>query len=258
MLSPPHRERNIAMTSREAAIYQLKKLKGQPLKKKISYVLTYFWVPIVAVIAAVIFLVSLIAHWTNLKPTAFTLCCINSIANPADVDSYLQDFAQAHDIDTDEYQLTSQMLFLGQGTEEDYQNMQVFSVMLIAGDLDVVAADSTAIVSYAYQEAFVDLSELLTTEQMDALAHHLLYIDASLLEKMNEFSEEAPLYPDPTKPEEMEQPVPVAIMLQPNWEFAKVCYPYTYGETAVGLVSNAKNSINAEAFLQYILVEKEN
>lgn len=246
------------MTSREAAIYQLKKLKGQPLKKKISYILTYFWIPITVVLAAVVLLVSLIVHWTTLKPTVFTLGCINSIADQTVVNSYLQDFAQTQGIDTDEHQVTSQMFFIGQGTEEDYQSLQVFSVMLIAGDLDVVAADSNAIVRYAYQEAFTDVRKLLTAEQMDALAPHLLYIDVSLLDQMNEFSEEVPAYPDPTKPAEMEQPVPIAIMLQPDWEFVKACYPYTYGDAAVGFVSNAKNSINAEAFVQYILGEKGN
>lgn len=246
------------MTSRESAIYQLKKLKGQPLKKKVSYILTYFWIPITVVIATIIFSVSLIVHWATLKPTAFTLCCINSIADPASVDSYLGDFAQACDIDTDEYSLTSQMIYLGQGMESDYQNAELFSVMMIAGDLDVVAAEDTILVRYAYQDAFVDLSERVTSEQMDALAPYLLYIDASLLEEMSEFSEETPTYPDPTKPEEMKQPVPVAIMLQPEWNLAKVCYPYTHGDTAVSLTTNSKNSDNAQAFLQFVLGQKEN
>lgn len=246
------------MTSRESAIYQLKKLKGQPLKKKVSYILTYFWIPIIAVIAAVVFAVSMIVHWATWKPTAFTLCCVNSVADPASVDSYLGDFAQAFDIDTDEYHLTSQMIYLGQGMESDYQNAELFSVMMIAGDLDVVAAEDTILVRYAYQEALADLSGQLTAEQMDALAPYLLYVDASLFEEMREFSEEAPTYPDPTKPEEMKQPVPVAIMLQPEWDLAKVCYPYTYGDTAVSLAANSKNSSNAQAFLQFVLGQKEN
>lgn len=246
------------MTSREAAIYQLKRLKGQPLKKKISYILTYFWIPITAVLAAVIFLVSLIMHWANLKPSALGVCCINSVADQAEVDRYLQGFAQAQGIDTEEYQMVSQMMFLGQGTEDDYQSAQVFSAMLIAGELDIVAADRDIIVRYAYQEAFVDVGELLTPEQMDVLTPYFLYIDLSHLDKVKDFSEEAYQYPDPTKPEQMEQPVPVAIILQPDWEFVKTCYPYTYGDDAVGLVANSNNGDNARAFLQYILDQKGN
>ena len=54
------------------------------------------------------------------------------------------------------------------------------------------------------------------------------------------------------------QPMPVAITIQPEWEFTEACYPYTYGEDAIGISAMPKNPENAQAFLQYILGQEEN
>lgn len=246
------------MTSREATIYQLKKLRGQPLNKKITYILSNFWIPIVAILAAIVFVISMIVHWATLKPTALTLCCVNSVAEYTAVEDYMQGFAEIQGIDVEEYQLTADMLFLGQGTEEDYQSSQIFQAKLIAGNLDVVAADNDVIMSYAYQEAFVDLRELLTQEQMEVFAPYFLYMDRSRVQEMNTLSEEPRQIPDPTKPEEMAEPIPVAIALQPDWDFTQACYPYTYSGAAVGMISNSNNEANAKAFFKYILEQEEN
>ena len=245
------------MTSREAAIHYLKNLKGQPLKKKISYILTYFWAPITAVIAAIVLLVSLFAHWTSIKPTALILCCINTPADQAEIDGYLQEFAQSQGINTEEYAMESNIMFLGMGEEASFQHAEIFSAMLLAGNLDAIAADRDTVVRYAYQEAFTDVRDVLTPEQAKELEPYFLYIDLSRLDEMDEFSEDGYDYPDPLKPEEMVQPVPVAITIQPEWDFAKVCYPYTYGQDAVCLSAAPKNAENAKAFLQYILGGEE-
>ncbi len=246
------------MTSREATIHNLKKLKGQPLKNKIAYILSNFWIPIVAVLGAVVFVVSMIVGWANQRPTVFNLCCINSNADPETVQGYLQEFAKAQEIDTEENYVLADMIYLGQGTDADYQSAQIFSAKMIAGDLDVMTAHYATLISHAYQEAFVDLRELLTPEQMETLAPYLLYMDRSRVEEMNTFSDEPRQIPSPSKPEEMEQPIPVAIILQPDWEFTKACYPLFCGEDAVAVMANSNNAANAQAFLQFVLGQKEN
>ena len=37
------------MTSAEAMLYQLKNLKGKPLKQKLEHIFTYYWIPILVV-----------------------------------------------------------------------------------------------------------------------------------------------------------------------------------------------------------------
>ena len=241
------------MTSREATLHYLKQLKGQPLKEQLSYILTNFWIPIVALLAAIVFLVSLVVHWTTQNPTVLTLCCINAVATEDDTGGYLQGFAQAQGIDTDQSVLRTEFIYLGQDSEADYHYMQLFTAMQTVGDLDVAVAEYDIIIDYAYEDSFADLSEILTAAQLDALAPHFLYIDQSVLEIAMESPNALAEYPDPTKPEEMEQPIPVAIKLQPNWGLTESCYPYTYQINAVALFANAGNMANAQAFLQYIL-----
>lgn len=246
------------MTSREATIYNLKKLKGQPLGKQIRYILSNFWIPIVAVIAAVAALVSLIVHWCNIKPTALSLCCVNSPAEQENVQSYLYDFAREQGIDTEAYEIKSDLIYLTKDVDSSFQSVQMLAAMLMAGDVDVMSADIATMVRYAYQHTFLYLDTQLTQEQLDALAPYLLYVDMSRMEELSAPQDGVPAFPDPTKPEDMGQPVPFAVILQPQWAFSDACYPYTYGNDAVALVAGGKNTANAEALFDYILTQEEN
>ncbi len=245
------------MTPLEASIQNIKKMKGQPLKKQIEYIVTNFWLPIVVILVLIISAVSLAVHWATMKPTALSVCCVNIPSESGQLDGYLQDFAGAQGIDTQQYQLDSRQMYLGSDAEADYETVQVFNAMLAAGDMDVLVSDYETLISCAYQELCADLSQTLTQEQMDTLAPHFLYIDMAFLKTIDPFSQEEIQFPDPAKPEQMERPVPVAIMLQPEWEFTQACSPYAYKGFAVALFSNGKNAANGQAFLQYILEQKE-
>lgn len=246
------------MTPREATIQNLKSLKGQPLKEQLRYIFTNFWIPIVAVSFVIVLLFSLVIHWATQKPTVLTLCCINMISEEADTDNYLQCFAQAQGIDTNKNTLMIHSMYFGHDAESDYQYFQAFTAMQMAGELDVMIADHETVIDYAYLGFFSDLTESLTQEQLQALSPHLLYMDLTFYENMDPYTEVTPIYPDPTKPEEMDRPVPVAIKLQPEWDFSKAYYPYTHHKNAIALFVNAKNMTNAEAFLQYILGHEGN
>lgn len=241
------------MTPREATLHHLKQLKGQPVKEQFSYILENFWLPIIAVLAAIVFLSSLVVHWATQKTNVLTLCCINAISSDEDTDAYLQRFATDQGIDPDQYTLRTERIYIGNDAETDYQYFQAFAAMQIAGDLDVAVAEYATIADFAYSGYFTDLTTALTQEQLTALSSYFLYIDQSLLEDAGNPTEEAPVYPDPTKPEEMEKPIPVAITLQPDWRFTTDCYPYTYEKSAIALFVNGNNADNATAFLQYIL-----
>ena len=241
------------MTPREATIQNLKALKDEPLKEQLHYIFSNFWKPILAVLFTLAVLTSLIVNWATQKPTVLTLCCINMISVDTDTDGYLQSFAEAQGIDTGKNAITIQSMYFDHGTESDYQYFQAFSAMQMAGALDVMVADHETIIDYAYLGYFSDLTETLTREQLEALAPYLLYMDLTFYENMDTYAEVAPVYPDPTKPEEMDRPVPVAVKLQAQWGFARAFYPHTYQKNSVALFVNAQNMANAEAFLQHIL-----
>jgi len=247
------------MTIRETAIYQLKKLKGQPLKKKLSYIGTYYGVPIAAVLAAIVIVISMIVHYHNIKPSALNVCCVNTMAEQESIESYLHGFAREQQIDLEEYEVTARtgIGFSGINMEMDYRSSQLLLSMIVSGEIDVMAADRDTILTHCYQQACVDLTGVLTQEQMEALAPHLLYMDLEYVEKMASFTEDPTQYPDPSKPEDMAQPIPIAIAFQPEWEFAQIAYPHTYADSAIALITTGENRGSAEAFLQYILAQEE-
>ena len=83
----------------------------------------------------------------------------------------------------------------------------------------------------------------------------MLYIDLVYLEAKLSGEEVPTPYPDPAKPEDMEQPVPVALLLPQENSFRQMCYGSLKTPIAIGIVVNSSNMQNALAFLDYIFPE---
>ena len=243
------------MTSKEYAIYQLKQLKGKPLKVKVEHILTYYWVPIVAVLAVLIFSVSMIVHYVTMKASVLSVCCVNAIADESRVRGYLDAFLQTQGIDMDRNEATLRldMIVESSNASSNYDNLQLLQGMLGANMIDVIAAPSALMLGYAYDGAFTDLTTVIDDQLLEKLASQLLYIDAAVLEILEDNYTDKLVLPDPLKPEEMEMPVPVAIVMSSNWEFAQWCYTGTSSDVAIALVTNGENSANGQMFLEYLL-----
>lgn len=246
------------MTQREAAIYQIKQLKGKPLKVKIAHIFTYYWVPIVAILAIVVFMISLGVHYTNQKESALMMCCINSIADENRVQEYLDSFASSSGIDKSEYEVSARLdLTINESeTELGYQNAQLIAGMMATQSLDIISADKENILRYSYQDVFLDLSQLLSTEAIKKLEPYFIYVDQDFLRNMEPFSNQPPQYPDFTDPGNMKEPVPVALILPPDWEITQILSPLGETDIAIGLVANANNTGNAVQFINYILEQE--
>ena len=87
------------MTSKEAMIYQLKQLKGKPLKDKIEHIVTYYRGLILGVVIALALCGFLIFHYATAKEEALNIICLNSFAGAETTDSFCQEFIQAAGID---------------------------------------------------------------------------------------------------------------------------------------------------------------
>ena len=66
------------MTTSEAIAHQLKQLKGKPLKEKLEHIITYFWGPILGVLAVIVLGIFLIVHFSTRKGDALNVFCLNS------------------------------------------------------------------------------------------------------------------------------------------------------------------------------------
>lgn len=235
------------MTSREATIYHLKQLKGQPLKQQLSYIWDNFRIQILACLAVLLVLGSLITHWASLKTESMTLCCLNTVLDEDATSSYLQEFAQTQGIDGEKNPIIVEKIHLNGDAETSYMYLQKFFSLQMAGEFDLLITDYDNLLSTAYADSFLDLRQVLTDGQLEQLADSLLYIDLSVMDQ------ETTAYPDAYKPEEMEQPVPVAIQMQGDWELSQSCCPNSYEKNVVALFINGENMENAKAFIQYIL-----
>ena len=122
--------------------------------------------------------------------------------------------------------------------------------------LDIISADKENILRYSYQDVFLDLSQLLSPEAIKKLEPYFIYVDQDFLRNMEPFSNQPPQYPDFTDPGNMKEPVPVALILPPDWEITQILSPLGETDIAIGLVANANNTGNAVQFINYILEQE--
>ena len=243
------------MTTTEAMIYQLKQLKGKPLKQKIEHIVTYFWLPIVIAIALLIAIGSYVVHLATVKDMALSVLCINAYAESEAVETLATGFAEDAQIDLNEYdvQISTDLLLDGVDPSRDYNSAQAVAAMIAANSVDLLAGDLDVATGYFYQDVYWNLNQLMTEQQKAKYAEHFLYVDMAV---MRLFLDEEVLpaqFPDPTKPEEMEEPVPVALLINADNVFATTCYPHIKNGVAIGIVGNSQNLENALAFLDHIM-----
>ena len=243
------------MTSTEAMIYQLKQLKGKPLKKKVEHILTYFRLPIVITLIFLAVIGYYVIHLATVKDVALSVVCMNTHADSEAVENLAAGFAEEAEIDPKEYevQIATDFMLDSEDPSMDYTSMQAVDVRIAANAVDLLAGDLNIATVYFYREVYEDLNRVLTEQQKAKYAEYFLYMDMAVMRLMSDEEGETIRLPDPTKPEEMEEPVPVALLVNGDSIFADACYRNMSNGIAIGIVVNAKNLENALAFLDHIM-----
>lgn len=244
------------MTIREYRLQQLKTLKGKPFREKWDYIMEYFGLQILLVIAVIVAGVFFIVKVASEKDSALSIACINATPNYEQAQDFIQQYAEHAGIDLEEMevQISTDLICTDEKdmVEENYQSTQRLLAQLTAGELDILASDSDTITAYMYQEVFCDLSQVLTEAQQEAYADKFLYADLTVIEQIQQSSDTIPKIPDATKPEEMEKPVPMALRIPRDSDFADRYFHYYSADIYLGVVLNAQNVENALAFIDYI------
>ena len=243
------------MTSAEAMLYQLKNLKGKPLKQKLEHIFTYYWIPILVVAVTLCFIVAYAVHLATVKEPGLTVTCINAYAEQDQVEAYMTAFARQADIDLDQYEvrLSTDLRISDDNLLESYDTLQVLGAHMAAQTIDVLVSDPQTLYRFIYQEAFNDLTQVLNAEQQSQYEQYYLYMDMAALKELETLTEGLTVYPDPTKPELMAEPIPVALLLPEDSSFRQLCYSQMSGAVAIGIMGNALNTDNALAFLDSIM-----
>ena len=238
------------------------KIKNGTFKQKAAYFWEYYkWYVIVPVI--VIGFIGMTVYQKVTAPeTILNGILLNTYNTEADSVSQdmIADFSEKQKIDTEEYAVTLNAT-MSYDTDDtsgtaNYESVQALMAWIAAGSVDFICSDHEAMTDLAYNGYFVDLRDFLSEEQIKKYEPYFLYMDSAVSKELdaafdNDVDSASISIPDCTKPETMEDPIPVMIDFSNNAKLAEI---YTDSDTlALGIAANAPNKDMILNFLNYIM-----
>ena len=240
-------------------------------QEKMAYFWDYYkWHTIVGVVALII-VISSIYNALTAKDMVMSGILLNSttMLDTKKQDELILDFMTQQEINTkkNEISLNTSLYYsvFDDGEDIDYSNgeltytaSQIMLIQVASGDLDFITGDIETLTSIAYSEFFVDLTTVLTEEQLKLYEPYLYYLDQSVLDLMNEAKDSVEstkiTIPDVDKPETMKTPVPVMIDLS-RCEDIKIFYPNMKEDKPIvmGFTVNSKHAEMTGKFVDYLM-----
>lgn len=243
-------------------------------QEKWAYFWDYYkWHTIIAVVALVI-VISSIYNALTAKDVVLNGILLNSttMLDETKQNELMLDFMTQQEINTKKNEITlNTSLYYTVYDDEttDYSNSeltytasQIMLVQVAAGELDFMTGDLETLTSIAYSEFFVDLTTVLTEEQLKQYEPYLYYMDQHVLELMEAAKDsDSPTQvtiPDVDKPETMKTPIPVMIDLS-RCEDIKTFYPNMKEDKPIvmGFAVNSKHGELTGKFLDYLMNKAE-
>lgn len=213
------------------------RMKSQPFKVRFAYFWDYHKFHVLIAAFVLFFVIDLGYSWLTQKDTAFMAMFINCYADQEKAEAYTTALTEKMGIDTkeEEIRLDYSVQITGNGT--DYETSQLVGVRMAAREVDVMVTDETTFEGYTKSDAFLDLSQVLTSEQYEYYKDSFYYIDYALIESgyydnIDYTSQEASETVDHRTTEGMEKPVPVGIYVDAAESF-KECYRFKNDQEAV-------------------------
>ena len=234
-------------------------LRETSLWGKIKYYVYYYKGAVFAVLVIGIIAAVWIHDTVTAKDSAFYAAMVN-VSPIEEANDFENAFASYSGIDTDQYELTMDTALPLSYEKMDQMSMNVSQklfAMLSTGHVDVMVADLKCFENYAGQGIFYDLRDILTEEQLAAYQPYLYYVDQKTLDALK--SEDDQLgsssnikIPDPSKPDNMAEPVPVGIFIGEG-DCLSDYYYFDEDGAALGIPCNTKQLDHAIDFLLFIL-----
>ncbi|MCR5255428.1 MAG: hypothetical protein K6D96_05805 [Acetatifactor sp.] len=238
------------------------RIKNGSFKDKAKYFFSYYTVHVVVGFFALILLAVLIKDMVSQKEYALNAIMLNSIQemeNSAELMS--EDFASYAEIDTDKNVVNfdySIAIVDNPTSEYEMYGGQKLLVYTSAGDVDVLMGGADIFPDYANGELFVDIRDVLTDEQTEKYKDHFYYVDAAYVAEINsedniyDASYVAPEAPDPTKPEDMQDPIPIGVFVTDCEKLTDNIIFYDESFVALGIPANAKHPETAVKLIEYL------
>lgn len=238
-----------------------KVFKNGTTRDKVEYIWEYYKLHILAVVFVFCFIGSVIYNNVTAKDYVLQGIFLNTLAESGTVLELEQDFIETYPIDTssEEVFFDASMYYSNDSDamETSYQTIQVLTTRVAAGEIDCMTADVATLYNFAYDQYFVEIPEILSEEQLKAYEPYLLYYDKAVLEELSNIDYTAEVIPeialpDPSKPELMEEPVPVMIDVSSS-EKISTLYPVSSENYAFAFVVNGVHIEKAIELLEYLM-----
>lgn len=247
------------MTIIEYIKKEWKNIKEKPKKERLAYFWDYYKWHVGAILLVIVLLIQGIVSFCNKKEIVFSGYMLNSVINVKDED-FLQGFYDLTGIDTknQEAAFYTDVIMTGNHRKQDITAFQriVAGVSMEDTDFVVMQKDSFRICAYSTTRIFADLREFMDAETLEKYKDKLVYIDGAVLQQLSvpvgqTVDESAIKYPDPTKPETMQEPIPVAINVS---GCAKLQSAYYLPNTTLylGVIANTPRPELTLQFIDYL------
>lgn len=242
-------------------------MENGTIKDKLAYFFDYYTLHTIVVVVAVVAITSFIYQQVTKPDTILSALVLNVMSFDSDKDyvSEMNDgFMDYIGLDQKEYEFStnsSLMYNMGgastEGQYSDYEASQAIMVQIAAGAIDIVSSPLSAILDFGYGDMFVDLRTVLSDKDLTLYEPYFLYVDGVVIEQREAAFDSSDINandipcPDPTKPEEMEDPIPVFINVTECKDMANI-YNYSTDILAVAIAGNAPNPERISDFLAYL------
>ncbi len=233
-------------------------MKHAPFKERVAYFLDYYkWFVIIGVLV-VIAVTSYIYNIVTKKDVLLNGIILNVYQTEADSTELVQGFYELQQVDTDKQEISmNTSLFYDPESTQSYQSLQVLMTWNSAEQIDFITNINTdAMTDLAYRGYFTDLSETLNPKDFEKYKDSFYYMDQDVLIKRREAANtgediQAIAIPDPTKPEEMKDPIPVFMDVTSS-ELMQKAYGNPKENITLGISPNAPHPDMVLRFLEYI------
>ena len=240
-------------------------MENGTLKEKIAYFFDYYTLHTVIIAAVLIFATSFIYQQVTKPDIVLNGLLLNvlSFEEGDPVEDLRTGFMEYIDMDTKEYDMSlnsSLMINMGNASQQsqvnDFEASQAMMVQCAAGAVDFISSPLKPILDYGYGDMLVNLKTVLSEEDLEKYEPYFLYVDLEVVNQKieaadnNQNANDIPC-PDPTKPEEMKEPIPVFIDVT-TCEKMKNIYHYSPDTLAIAVAVNAPNPDRISDLLAYL------
>ena len=218
------------------------KLKPMKFTDKVVFIVQYYGLKILAVIAAIALVIYLIVHFAFVKEVVLNIVAVNAqdiaTTSAADEQSFYEDFLKTHVEDTDDAEVgiaSNVSVSEDESNSAGMQNLQAIQVQLMAGTVDDVLADEAFATSLGEMGYLADITTILPQDVLDKYADDIVYATSV----------------------DTNETAPVGIRLKDNAWLKKSGWYANVENPVIGVSAAADHADLAVDFMLYVLDEAQ-